>query len=85
MKTWDKGTNINPEAERFTIGKDREMDLLLAPWDVIGSIAHVWMLGKVKLLSAEEANGLVSELRNIYKLIRGTLWFQEKVLHQLSV
>jgi argininosuccinate lyase len=70
MKTWDKGINLNSEIEKFTIGHDRELDLLLAPWDVIGSIAHVKMLGRTSLLNADETERLVSELRNIYQIIR---------------
>jgi len=73
MKTWDKGTNINPEAERFTVGKDRELDMLLAPWDVIGSIAHVKMLEAVHLLCKDESDRLVSELKEIYRIIEKSM------------
>ncbi|MDF2454659.1 MAG: argH, partial [Cytophagaceae bacterium] len=40
MKLWQKDTEVNKEIERFTVGKDREMDLFLAPFDVLGSLAH---------------------------------------------
>jgi argininosuccinate lyase len=70
MKTWDKGTVINPEVERFTIGKDPELDMLLAPYEVLSTIAHVKMLAGVKLLSSREAEELILELRSIYKQIQ---------------
>src|SRR4030042_1366719 len=67
MKTWDKGIIINPEVERFTIGKDPELDMMLAPYEVLSTIAHVKMLAEVKLLSVKEAEEMISELRRIYK------------------
>ena len=66
MKLWDKGYDINEAVARFTIGRDRELDLLLAKHDVLGSIAHITMLESVGLLTHEELDLLLSELRNIY-------------------
>jgi argininosuccinate lyase len=54
MKLWQKDKASLKEVEIFTVGKDREFDLLLAPFDVIGSIAHVTMLGQVGLLEQKE-------------------------------
>jgi argininosuccinate lyase len=78
MKLWEKNT-INPslgdggkEVEKFTVGKDREFDLQLAPFDVLGSIAHAKMLAEVKLLTDEEATNLVVELKNIYNSIHNS-------------
>jgi len=69
MKLWQKNTNVSSAVETFTIGKDRELDILLAPFDVLGSIAHVKMLVEVNLLTKEEGIALVNELRNIYTQI----------------
>lgn len=69
MKLWQKNTNVSSAVERFTVGNDREMDLQLAPFDVLGSIAHVMMLAEVGLLTKSEADLLVQELRIIYKQI----------------
>ena len=65
-KLWDKGFEINAEIERFTVGKDREMDLYLAEADVMGSMAHITMLESIGLLSTEELQALLAELRHIY-------------------
>lgn len=70
MKLWQKNTNVSAAVENFTVGNDREMDLLLAPFDVLGSIAHVKMLVEVSLLTKAEAEVLIQELRNIYQQIR---------------
>ena len=64
---WSKGYDINAEIERFTVGKDREMDLYLAPYDVLGSMAHITMLESIGLLEADELRQLLAELRNIYQ------------------
>jgi len=68
-KLWQKKTGTAPEVEAFTVGNDRELDMLLATFDVLGSMAHAKMLGKVGLLQESEASQLCSELRNIYKEI----------------
>ena len=65
-KLWEKATTVNPEIERFTVGKDRELDLMLAPYDVLGSIAHSTMLHSIGMLTQEEMESLHSELRSIY-------------------
>ena len=69
MKLWQKDKTSLQEVEKFTVGKDREMDLVLAPFDVLGNIAHAKMLGTVGLLTNDEADALVRELKNIYKKI----------------
>ena len=55
-KLWDKGLPLDEKIEAFTIGRDNEWDLRLAPYDVQGSIAHVKMLAKVGLLSEQECD-----------------------------
>ena len=67
QKLWDKGYDINEAVARFTIGRDRELDLLLARHDVLGSMAHTTMLESVGLLTREELDSLLAELRNIYR------------------
>jgi len=71
MKLWSKDIN-SPSGdggiiEKFTVGNDRDFDLLLAPFDVLGNIAHAKMLATVGLLTNEEADVLVKELKEIYK------------------
>ncbi len=70
MKLWDKGTNVNKAIDQFTVGRDRELDLLLAEHDVIGSIAHAIMLEKVGLLKEDELILLQKELINIHSKIK---------------
>ena len=67
-KLWEKDFEINSEIERFTVGRDREMDLYLAPYDVLGSMAHITMLESIGLLGKDELPVLLSELRNIYEM-----------------
>ena len=66
MKLWDKGYKIDDAIERFTVGKDKELDLLLATHDILGTIAHVTMLEHVGLLSKEDINLLLPALRKLY-------------------
>ncbi len=66
MKLWEKNFEINKEIERFTVGRDRDMDLYLAKYDVLGSMAHITMLESINLLTKEELTALLAELRNIY-------------------
>jgi argininosuccinate lyase len=66
MKLWHKNIQVDKEVERFTIGKDREMDLYLAKADVLGSIAHTTMLESIGLLTSGELQQLLAELRAIY-------------------
>jgi argininosuccinate lyase len=73
MKLWQKDKTATIEVEKFTVGHDRELDLYLAPFDVLGSIAHVTMLESVGLLQNDEKELLVKELRSIYKIINSPL------------
>lgn len=66
MKLWDKGITVNDWIERFTVGRDREMDLYLAEFDVLGTIAHITMLETIGLIEANELPVLKKELTNIY-------------------
>jgi len=68
MKLWEKSTKVDHEIERFTIGKDAEMDLFLAKYDVLGSMAHITMLQSIGLLTKEELDLLLAELKKIYQL-----------------
>ncbi|EFI71912.1 MULTISPECIES: argininosuccinate lyase [Segatella] len=67
-KLWEKNFEVNKEIERFTVGRDREMDLYLAKYDVMGSMAHITMLETIGLLKKEELNVLLKELKNIYAI-----------------
>jgi len=69
MKLWDKGTSVNSLIEKFTVGKDRELDLYLAAFDVLGSIAHGKMLQSINLLTEFELVELQTELIEIYRII----------------
>ena len=69
-KLWEKNFEVNAEIERFTVGRDREMDLYLAPYDVLGSMAHITMLESIGLLEKDELKPLLRELRNIYDTCR---------------
>ena len=66
MKLWDKGYKIDDAIERFTVGKDKELDLLLALYDILGTMAHVTMLESVGLLSKEDLDVLLPALRELY-------------------
>jgi argininosuccinate lyase len=66
MKLWDKkGSDLNERIERFTVGRDPEFDMVLAKYDVQGSMAHAKMLESVKMLTADEARTIQNELENI--------------------
>ncbi|MDP4238801.1 MAG: argininosuccinate lyase [Bacteroidota bacterium] len=67
-KLWEKSTQVNAKIEAFTIGRDREMDVFLAKYDVLGSMAHIRMLESVGLLQSDELDSLLNELKNIYHL-----------------
>jgi argininosuccinate lyase len=69
MKLWDKGFSTNKKIDLFTVGNDRELDLILAKYDVIGNIAHAKMLQSIGLLTSEELNNLETELASILKTI----------------
>lgn len=80
MKLWQKNTAALKEVENFTVGKDREMDLYLAPFDVLGSLAHIQMLESVNLLTKDELSKLQAELKLIYKQIQdGNFQLQDDV------
>lgn len=66
QKLWEKSVQVDHDVERFTVGRDREMDLYLAPYDILGSLAHINMLQSIGLLSADELEKLTAELRHIY-------------------
>lgn len=68
MKLWEKGTPVNKAIGEFTVGKDRELDLYLAPFDILGSMAHVTMLETVGLVEKEELPVLLQELKKLYQL-----------------
>lgn len=70
MKLWQKNTTSLKEVETFTVGKDREFDLLLAPFDVLGSLAHIKMLNSVGLLNDEDTIELEKALKEIYQNIK---------------
>ena len=67
MKLWDKGYKIDDAIERFTVGKDKELDLLLATHDILGTMAHVTMLEHVSLISQDDLDVLLPALRALYK------------------
>ena len=67
MKLWEKSVQVDKDIERYTIGRDREMDLYLAPYDVLGSMAHITMLQTIGLLTADELAVLLGELKHIYR------------------
>jgi argininosuccinate lyase len=70
MKLWQKDKASLQEVEKFTVGRDQEMDLFLAPFDVLGSLAHITMLQSIGLLTKEELHVLSAELKNIYRQIQ---------------
>lgn len=70
MKLWQKEKSALSEVDKFTVGNDRELDLHLASFDVLGSLAHVQMLESVGLLKKEELDQLQAELKNIYKQVQ---------------
>ncbi|UII74653.1 argininosuccinate lyase [Flagellimonas sp. HMM57] len=78
MKLWDKGFSTDQKIDHFTVGNDRELDLLLAKYDVIASKAHAKMLGEVALINKDESEDLVRELDGIAKTIEeGTFTIED--------
>jgi argininosuccinate lyase len=69
MKIWQKNVTVNKDIETFTVGKDRELDLQMAAFDVLGSLAHVEMLESIGLLTSDELVVIQQELKNIYSEI----------------
>lgn len=79
-KLWEKDTAVDHDVELYTVGRDREMDLMLAPYDVLGSIAHVTMLQSIGLLNQNEKQVIIQELRNIYhSAVNGDFVIEEGV------
>lgn len=70
MKLWQKDKDALKEVSQFTIGKDNELDLFLAPFDVLGSLAHIQMLASIGLLEKSELNKLTTALKDIYQEIQ---------------
>ena len=68
MKLWEKGIPVNKAIEIFTVGKDRELDLFLAPFDILGSMAHIRMLESIGLIEKNELPVLMRELRKLYQV-----------------
>lgn len=69
-KLWEKKTRVDKDIERYTIGRDAEMDMFLAPYDVLGSMAHATMLESIGLLSKQDLQEILSGLKNIYATIQ---------------
>lgn len=67
-KLWEKNVQMTAEIERFTVGRDREMDLYLAKHDVLGSMAHTTMLETIGLLESDELKLILEELKAIYAI-----------------
>lgn len=66
MKLWQKGTQVLQEIEQFTVGKDRELDLELAPFDILGSLAHTRMLASIGLMEPDDLEVVQGELKQLY-------------------
>ncbi len=80
MKLWDKGTPVNKAIEDFTVGKDRELDLYLAQYDILGSMAHVTMLESVGLIKKDELPVLLGKLKELYsEAAKGNFKIEEGV------
>ena len=80
QKLWEKNIQVDKAVERFTVGQDREMDLYLAKYDVLGSMAHITMLESIGLLTSEELTSLLVALKQIYQLIEeGSFVIEEGV------
>lgn len=80
QKLWQKDKEVNKDIERFTVGRDREMDLYLAKYDVLGSMAHITMLESIQLIGKEELPVLLDALKSIYrKAEEGTFVIEDGV------
>jgi argininosuccinate lyase len=81
MKLWQKdGIEVNKEIERFTVGRDRELDVFLAKHDVTGTLAHITMLESIGLLEKEELPILINELINIYnEILKGNFTIEDGI------
>ena len=80
QKLWEKNVQVDAQVEKFTVGQDREMDLYLAKYDVLGSMAHTTMLESIGLLTADELAVLLDEMKSIYAIAdRGAFVIEEGV------
>lgn len=80
QKLWEKNVQVNAEIDRFTVGRDREMDMYLAKYDVLGSMAHITMLESIGLLTADELKILLEELKKIYASVeRGEFVIDDEI------
>jgi argininosuccinate lyase len=80
MKIWQKSITVNELVENFTVGRDREFDLQMAAFDVLGSLAHTQMLERIGLMNADDLNQVQKELKNIYKdIANGSFVIQPEV------
>lgn len=79
-KLWEKSVTVDRDVERYTVGRDREMDMYLAPYDVLGSMAHITMLESIGLLEKSELAILLDELKKIYgDICRGAFAIEDGV------
>jgi len=80
MKLWQKDTSINKRIENFTVGKDRELDLWLAKFDILGSLAHIEMLESINLLEKSELIQLQAVLKELYQNVeKGTFVIEDGI------
>jgi len=80
MKLWQKNITVNQAVDAFTVGQDRALDMNLAPFDVLGSLAHTQMLEQIGLLTQEELTLIQKELKVIYQeIIQGDFHIEEEV------
>ena len=79
-KLWDKGVSLDEKIEAFTVGQDCSLDLFLAPYDILGTMAHITMLASRGLLAEEELPPLLAELKNIYaSAVEGTFVIEDDI------
>ena len=80
MKLWEKNVKVNKDVEAYTVGRDKELDVYLAPYDVLGSMAHIQMLESIGLLAEDELTALLKELKEIYRsAVDGTFTIEEGI------
>lgn len=80
MKLWQKNTDANQAVDKFTVGRDREMDIYLAEADVLGSLAHTRMLNSIGLLNDQDLEAVQRELKNIHaEIVAGRFKIEDGV------
>lgn len=80
MKLWQKNTDANQAVDKFTVGRDREMDIYLAEADVLGSLAHTRMLNSIGLLNDKDLEAVQRELKNIHaEIVAGRFKIEDGV------